>query len=57
MDPIQHNKKINFDISSDSTFWKMKQNGLHFFGAKSHCFLPRSHSMAKAMQYADDTLS
>ena len=28
-----------------------------FFGAKSRCFLPRSRSLAKAMQYADETLS
>ena len=39
------------------TFWKMmtENKWIVFFGVKSHCFLPRLHSLAKAVQYADET--
>ena len=30
-----------------------KTKWIVFFGAKSHCFLPRLRSPAKAMQYAE----
>ena len=37
--------------------WWVLNKWITFFGAKSRCFLSRSHSPAKAMQYADETLS
>ena len=41
-------------------FWKMMSFGtkrIVFFGAKLHCFFSCSHSFAKAVRYADKTLS
>ena len=34
-----------------------KTKWIAFFAAKSRCFLPRLRSPAKAMRYADETLS